>query len=84
MDTWIDELAAALAVEPLSHEEGDQLLRLARDVAHRVERKGAPLVSFLLGMCVARRTTDGSSRASALKEAIAATQTLLPPAPEEP
>ena len=83
MDTWIDELAAALALEPLSHEEADQLLRLAREVAHRVERKGAPLASFLLGMHVARRTADGSSRASALDEAIAAAEALLPPA-EEP
>ena len=56
MDTWIDELAVALALEPLSHEEADRLLRMARDVAHRVERRGAPLASFLLGMHVARRT----------------------------
>jgi len=84
VDTWIDELAAALALEPLSHEEADQLLRLAREVAHRVERKGAPLASFLLGMHVARRTADGASRASALDEAIAAAEARLPPAPEEP
>ena len=84
MDTWIDELAGALALEPLSHEEADRLLRMARDVAHRVERKGAPLASFLLGMHVARRTADGSARASALDEAIASAEALLPPAPEEP
>ena len=84
MDTWIDELAVALALEPLSPEEADQLLRMARDVAHRVERKGAPLASFLLGMHVARRTADGSARASALDEVIASAEALLPLAPEEP
>ncbi len=30
--------------------------RVARDVAHRVERKDTPLAAFLLGMHVARRT----------------------------
>jgi hypothetical protein len=84
VDTWIDELAVALALEPLSPEEADQLLRMARDVAHRVERKGAPLASFLLGMHVARRTADGSARASALDEVIASAEALLPLAPEEP
>ena len=45
--------------------ETDRLLRVARDVAHRVERKDTPLATFLLGMHVARRTADGrASRAS--------------------
>ncbi len=84
MDTWIEDLAAALALEPLSHEETDRLLRMARDVAHRVERKGAPLASFLLGMDVARRTADGSPRAAALDEAFGVAEALLPPPPEQP
>ena len=69
---------------PLTDRETDRLLRIARDVAHRVERKGAPLASFLLGMHVARRTADGSPRAAALEEAIAVSETLLPPAPDQP
>jgi hypothetical protein len=84
VDTWIDELAAALALEPLSEAETDRLLRIARDVAHRVERKGTPLAAFLLGMHVARRTADGSPRAVALDDAIALTETLLPPTAEQP
>ena len=83
MDEWIDELAEALGLDPLSPEEAGPLLRMARDVAHRVERKGAPLASFLLGMCVARRMTDGTARASVLAGAIAAAEALLPAAPEE-
>ena len=84
MSGWIDDLARALDLDPLTASETDRLLRIARDVAHRVERKGAPLASFLLGMYVAGRTADGSARASALREAIASTVVLLPPAPEEP
>ena len=62
MSGWIDDLAGALEVDPLTTSEADRLLRMARDVAHRVERKGTPLASFLLGMHVARRTADGSDR----------------------
>jgi hypothetical protein len=84
MDGWIDDLAGSLGLDPLTASEVDRLLRMARDVAHRVERKGAPLASFLLGMHVARRTFGGSARTSALDEAMASVEALLPPAPEEP
>jgi hypothetical protein len=82
MDRWIDELAVALEVDPLTASEADRLLLIARDVAHRVERKGAPLAAFLLGMHVARRTADGSSRSRSLDDAIGLTEALLPPAPD--
>ena len=62
MSDWIDELAEALGVEALSSAETDRLLRVARDVAHRVERKDTPLAAFLLGMHVARRTASGTAR----------------------
>jgi Domain of unknown function (DUF6457) len=84
MSGWIDDLADALGSEPLTGPEADRLLRIAHDVAHRVERNGAPLASFLLGVRVARRTADGSSRAIALDEAIAVAEAVLPPPPEQP
>jgi hypothetical protein len=84
MSGWIDDLAGALDLDPLTAPEADRLLRMARDVAHRVERKGAPLASFLLGLQVARRVADGSARASALDEAIATAEALLPLPPDEP
>jgi hypothetical protein len=84
MSGWIDDLAEALQVDPLTADEMDRLLHIARDVAHRVERKGTPLASFLLGMHVARRTTDGSPRALALNDAIGLTEAVLPVAPEQP
>jgi hypothetical protein len=84
MSGWIDDLAGALEVDALSASETERLLRLARDVAHRVERKGTPLASFLLGMRVGRRTAEGSPRAVVLDDAIALAEALLPPAPEQP
>ena len=62
MSDWIDELAQGLGVEGPTAAETDHILRVARDVAHRVERKDTPLASFLIGMHVARRTADGTAR----------------------
>ena len=81
MGGWIDDLAEALEIDPLTTSETDRLLLIARDVAHRVERKDTPLAAFLLGMHVARRTADGSARAVALDDTIAQAEALLPPAP---
>jgi uncharacterized protein DUF6457 len=83
MSGWTEDLAEALEIEPLTTSETDRLLRIARDVAHRVERKGTPLASFLLGMHVARRTTDGSLRSVAIDDAIALAEALLPPEREQ-
>jgi hypothetical protein len=84
MGGWIDDLARALELDPLTASETDRLLRLARDVAHRVERKGAPLASFLVGIDVARRSADGSPRAAALADAMLLAEGLLPPEPDQP
>lgn len=85
MSEWIDELAAAFEVEPLTDPETARLLRVARDVAHRVERKETPLAAFLLGVDVASRTAAGAPRDQALEAAIGTIEQLLPPAsPETP
>ena len=84
MSHWIDELAEALGVDALSAPETERILRVARDVAHRVERKDTPLAAFLLGMDVARRTAGGIARGVALDDAIAITDALLPPVAERP
>jgi len=80
MAGWIDDLATAFELDPLSDRESDELLRVAREVAHRVERKGTPLAAFLLGMRVAGRTADGAARVEALDESIAEIQARLPAA----
>lgn len=78
MTAWIDELAETFALEPLSDAETDRLLRIARDVAHRVERKGTPLAAFLMGMDVASRVAAGASRHAAVEGSIAAVEALFP------
>ena len=82
MTEWIDGLAEMFALEPLTDGETDRLLRVARDVAHRVERKGTPLAAFLIGMDVASRVAGGASRDAAVGGSIAAVEALLPAAPE--
>ena len=84
MTSWIDELARTFGEEPLSNAETGQLLRVARDVAHRVERKETPLAAFLLGMRVARATSETSSRGEALADAVAAIDAMLPAEPAGP
>lgn len=46
---WLDGVADALGVARLSPAEVEQLLDLARVVAHGTERMNAPLATFLAG-----------------------------------
>jgi hypothetical protein len=78
MDDWLEELATALGVEPLGREEAGSLLRATREVAHRVERKDAPLAAFLLGVAAAR---SGPDRGAALAESLSRMDDVLPPGP---
>lgn len=78
MAGWMDRLAARLGEQPLSPGEVGQVLELARDVAHGVERKLAPLAAFLAGVHVGRRTGEGRRRDEALAEAVEAAAALLP------
>jgi hypothetical protein len=78
MDDWIDQLAAALGEEPLSQEETNRLLGVARDVAHRVERKVTPLAAFLLGSAVGRNISAGTPRSEAMAAALETLRMALP------
>ena len=78
MDDWIGQLAAALGEEPLSQEETNQLLGVARDVAHRVERKVTPLAAFLLGSAVGRNVSSGARRSDAMAAALETLRSALP------
>ena len=77
---WIDELATALGAEPLSDDEVERLLDVAREVAHGVERKVTPLATFLLGMKVGRRMEEGDPRAASVDAAIADLLATIPAA----
>ena len=81
MDGWIDELAAELGEDPLTREEVARILGVARDVAHRVERKLTPLASFLLGTAVGRAEGGGMARQRALDDAFETLERMLPDEP---
>jgi hypothetical protein len=80
MNGWLDELAAALGVEPLGREETGRLLRATREVAHRVERKDAPLAAFLLGAAAGGSPERGAGLARSLERL----EAILPPQSAEP
>ena len=79
MDEWIDRFADALGEQPLHPTEVASMLKLSRDVAHGVERKLAPLSTFLAGLSVARKISEGASRDQALKQVMEAARVLVPP-----
>ena len=75
---WLDELAAALGVETTGPEEMVDLLDVARDVAHKVERKITPVATFLLGLSVQQRIHEGSTRPEAMASALRDVRDALP------
>ncbi|HEY3264480.1 MAG TPA: DUF6457 domain-containing protein [Actinomycetota bacterium] len=83
METWIDGLASALGQDPASAAETSQVLTVARDVAHGVERKITPVSTYLLGIAVGRRMAAGSNRSDALTASIAELRSVLPETPED-
>jgi len=78
VDEWIGRFAEALGEEPLSPAEVGTILKLAREVAHGVERSLAPLASFVAGLHAGRLTAAGGSRQGALDQAASAARALLP------
>lgn len=77
---WLDRLAEALGTRPAGRQEIGAMLRLSRDVAHRVERRMAPLSTYLAGMHVGRRTAEGAGAQEALREVLDAARALIPQA----
>jgi Domain of unknown function (DUF6457) len=81
MDTWLATLATTLGVDPLTDEQVMELLGVARDVAHGVERRATPLATFLLGAATQRRIGHGATGEEAFTAALTELQTTLPPSP---
>jgi hypothetical protein len=82
--TWLDEYAEALGRAAgedltLSREEFASMLDLAREVAHRTERRFAPVSTFLAGKFVASRVRPGGSADEAAAEAMRLATGMLPP-----
>jgi uncharacterized protein DUF6457 len=80
-EEWLSRLAADLGEPPLTSRETGQVLKLAREVAHRVERKFAPLAAYLAGVHVGRRGAQGVSPDEALAEAVRTAAAILPAQP---
>lgn len=51
MDRWIDAVQKELGIDVKVDQE--MILDLARDAAHGVERKAAPITTYLLGIAIA-------------------------------
>lgn len=51
-DEWVEELSRALGLE--GGIDVDSVLEVARDVAHGVERRAAPVTTFLIGLAAGR------------------------------
>ena len=79
MDAWLGALATTLGVDPLTDDQVVELLGVARDVAHGVERRATPLATFLLGAATQRRIGHGATAAAAFADALTELQTTLPP-----
>ncbi len=50
MDSWIEALTGALELPAVV--DTDTVLDVARDVAHNVERRAAPVTTYLVGVAV--------------------------------
>jgi uncharacterized protein DUF6457 len=79
MDAWLETLASTLGVDPLTDDQVMELLGVARDVAHGVERRATPLATFLLGAAAQRRIGHGATASDAFGDALTELRTTLPP-----
>ena len=53
LEEWVAELSAALDIA--DETDVKELLDVARVVAHKVERRAAPVTTYLMGVAIARR-----------------------------
>ncbi|MDP9223490.1 MAG: DUF6457 domain-containing protein [Actinomycetota bacterium] len=51
-DSWVDELCLTLGID--DDIDVDEILDLARDAAHNIERRAAPVTTFLVGLAAGR------------------------------
>lgn len=66
MDDWLQHVASELGVEPPAGVE--PLLDAARVVAHSVERRAAPLTTYLIGLAAARPGADVNALCSQVEQ----------------
>jgi hypothetical protein len=78
VDEWIVGMAEALGEQPVSPQEMGAVLKLAREVAHGVERKLAPVSTYLAGVYAGREAALGIGRDDALERAVETALSLIP------
>ena len=78
MDEWLQQLATVLGVDAVDEGEIVEILDVARDVAHNMERKLTPVATFLLGAAVQRRIGHGATSSDALQDALVELRSVLP------
>lgn len=66
LDRWVTEVSSALGIEPAV--DVAQVLLVAKDVAHNVVRRGAPVTTYLMALAVANgmEPTEAAHRISSL------------------
>jgi hypothetical protein len=67
LDQWVVAARSELGLD--DDVDLDLLLEVARDVAHGVERRAAPVTTYLLGLAVGRGAAP-SDAAAALRKAL--------------
>jgi hypothetical protein len=70
-EQWVNELRTALQLDV--DVDADALLEVAREVAHGVERRAAPVTTYLIGLAVGR----AGGGADAERRALATTTELV-------
>lgn len=64
LNQWIEEVCSALELDP-GDADVSEILNLARDAAHLIERRAAPVTTYLVGVAAGRSgTPDAASRAA--------------------
>ncbi|CAN5682883.1 hypothetical protein BH24ACT26_BH24ACT26_01900 [soil metagenome] len=71
LEDWVEEVSRALGID--ADIDVDQLLDVARVVAHKVERRAAPVTTYLMGVAIAssRGDTQGADEVAAKVIALA-------------
>jgi hypothetical protein len=68
LEEWVAELSTALDIS--DETDVKELLDVARVVAHKVERRAAPVTTYLMGLAIARRP-EGPSLEEISKQVVA-------------
>jgi hypothetical protein len=78
---WIEEVRGSLGID--AHPDVDRLLDVARVVAHKVDRRAAPLTAYLMGVAQGARGGDAGSAEDIASEVMTLARSWRGPSPDE-